>query len=210
MIKFSARALSFVAALVATQPTMAAGAADRLLFEAVNAGSLGGLHEALASGADPNVTFGRFYEEKPLCIATERGKEALLRAMIDAGTRVDFIYEEGDAVSISPLQCAAVNDNLEAFEMLHRAGARIERDFCPSCDTGLSATVLIASFAPARYHIGRYVIENADIDPRDQYMIKRNIEDSRIRKDDPTLPDRAWIVEWLRERGHEVSPAVPE
>ncbi len=41
-------------------------------------------------------------------------------------------------------------------------------------------------------------------------MIKRNIEDSRIRKDDPTLPDRAWIVEWLRERGYEVTPTVPE
>jgi len=27
--------------------------------------------------------------------------------------------------------------------------------------------------------------------------------------DDPTLPDREWIVHWLRERGQKVNPQPP-
>ncbi len=132
-----ARTLAVVAALVAVPPVLADEAADRALLEAVNAGSPGRTcRQSLARGADPNVTFGRFYEQKPLCIATERGKEALLRTMIDAGARVDFVYEEREAVSISPLQCAAVNDNLAAFEMLHQGGRTDPTRLLPELQRG--------------------------------------------------------------------------
>jgi len=203
----------FVAALLAMPlaPQVTANDdAGRALLNAVNNGSIAELRQALAQGANPDVTFGRFYEDKPFCIATETGKEDLLQELINAGARVDFIYEEQDAVSISPLQCAAMNDNLAAFTMLHEAGAQIRRDECPSCDVEYRSTVLLSSFSPLKYDVGRYIIENADVLDREEYMIKRGIENRRIGKNDPTLADRAWIVEWLEERGYEVTPTVPE
>jgi len=189
--------------------TAAAASLDQRLLEAVRDGSLERVNEALALGVDPNTTLGRFYDDKPLCLATEHGREPILKALLDAGADANVLYPKADNASVDPLKCALSNDNLDAFTMLHEAGAELERDLCPACKVAFENTVILSAMGSDSNHILRYLIENTTIDSTEERLIKRSLEKYAAYADDPTLPDREWIVNWLRERGQEVNPQTP-
>ena len=187
----------------------AAANSPQQLLDAVHDGSLERVREVLALGVDPNATLGRFYDDKPLCLATEHGREPILKALLDAGADANVLYPKADNASVDPLKCALSNENLEAFTMLHRAGAELERDLCPHCTAPNPRTVIGSAKGANKHHILRYLIENTTIDSTEERLIKRSLEKYAAYADDPTLPDREWIVNWLRERGQEVNPQTP-
>lgn|GEM_PF-2380666 len=194
--------------LIVSSAAIAASLEQRLL-DAVHDGSLDRVNETLAQGVDPNATLGRLYDEKPLCLATVPGREPILAALLAAGADANVLYPKADNASVDPLKCAVSNENLDAFIMLHEAGAELERDLCPHCTAPFPNTIIDSAMGSDKHHILRYLIENTTVDSSEERVIKMSLEEWSAYADDPTLPDRAWIVNWLRERGQVVEPQPP-
>jgi len=199
----------FASLLAFTSVAGAADVADRALLQAVIDGSPAAVEAALDAGGDPTVALGREYESKTLCRATEPGREAVLEMLLDAGADANVLYERADSLSRDPLTCAAYNNNLEAFRMLHEAGAELERNLCPTCPTDVVRTVFWSATDQDTHHILRYMIENTTIDEGERRLIKLAIEQQATYADDDTLDDRDWVIAWMRERGETIDPRAP-
>ena len=190
--------------------SFASANANKRLLNAVSAGSEDKMHAAIEAGADPNWFGGNRFDQKPLCLATRLGFESMLKALIDAGADPGIVYfPETDVVSADPMSCAAHNRNLNAFRILHEYGADLNKDFCQGCNTAAQHTVLWSALGPERFDIARYIINHIKPTEGQIRVILGVIEKRAVYENDKTLGDREWIAEWLRERGHEVTPREP-
>jgi hypothetical protein len=188
---------------------LATNDADRQLLEAVESGSVTQVKQAIAAGANPDAYFGPRFEEKPMCIATQQGFENVLMALLEAGANANILYPNPDIFSHDPLRCAIHSKNLQAFKLLHEAGAEIDRSLCATCSTEVLRTVLVPALSPDSFDIARYIMTNSEVPASYVRPMKNVINKRAVYADDKTLEDREWIANWLRARGMEVTPREP-
>lgn len=203
-------AISIAALCCSTTNLLANTEANQRLLRAVTDGSLAEVRRALDDGADPNWFGGSRWNTKPLCLATRLGKEEILLTMIDAGADAGLIYfPEADIYSSSAMSCAAHSRNLTALKILHEHGAQLDQNFCKGCSSGARQTALTAAIGKERWDITRYILNHIQPTEGEIRGIHAAVERYIIFDNDKTLDDREWVAEWLRERGHEVTPRAP-
>lgn len=88
-------------------------AADQRLVDAVQAGDEVAVGQALADGADPNVTVGRF-RGSVLAEAARGGRRGIVSLLMDAGARIG----NADPYTPSPLRAAVLEAHTEVVESL--------------------------------------------------------------------------------------------
>jgi ankyrin repeat protein len=92
--------------------------ADQRLVDAVQAGDEVAVGQALAGGADPNVTVGRF-RGAVLAEAARSGRLGIVGLLVDAGARIG----PADPYTASPLRAAVFEAHAEAVQSLVAHGA---------------------------------------------------------------------------------------
>ena len=205
-----AAALLAIAALAAAVRVAGAGASpDERLLDAVTDGSERRVRALLDEGADPNAVLGSLREEKALCVASARDNGRVLDLMLAAGADADVLYERRDILSANPLGCAISYENLDAVKTLVKAGADPMRDLCPSCPTDFATRIIAQASSPRTYDIAWYLINTTTLTEGEIRAVAHSISKFPIPKHDPTLDERALIVDWLRARGVEVEPTEP-
>ena len=201
--------LAFAALAAAVRVAGAGASPDEKLLDAVTDGSERRVRALLDEGADPNAVLGPEREEKALCVATSKGNARVLDLMLAAGADADALYERRDILSANPLSCAISYENLDAVKTLVEAGADPMRDLCPSCPTDFATRVIFKASSPQTYDIAWYLINTTTLTEGEIRAVAHSISRYLIPKHDPTLDERALIVDWLRARGLGVEPTEP-
>ncbi|MEV4500304.1 hypothetical protein AB0J84_32020, partial [Micromonospora arborensis] len=93
-------------------------AADQRLVDAVQAGDVVAVGQALADGADPNVTVGRF-RGSVLAEAARGGRLGIAGLLVNADARIG----PADAYAASPLRAAVLEAHREVVLLLIAHGA---------------------------------------------------------------------------------------
>jgi ankyrin repeat protein len=93
-------------------------AADQRLVESVQAGDEVAARHALADGADPNITAGRF-RGSVLAEAARSGRPGIVGLLVNAGARVG----PADPYTASPLRAAVIEAHADVVQFLVSHGA---------------------------------------------------------------------------------------
>ncbi|MET7394864.1 ankyrin repeat domain-containing protein [Dactylosporangium sp. NPDC005572] len=117
-------------------------AADQRLVEAVRAGDEAAVGRALADGADPDATVGRF-RGSVLAEAARSGRSGIARLLLDRGARVG----PADPHAASPLRAAVIGAHPDVVQSLIARGALAAEPATRS--SVLTEAVSYAAFRPS-------------------------------------------------------------
>lgn len=93
------------------------------LADAIEGGDVAEVRRLLAAGANPNAHYvSRDGDTRPLVLAVEMGGPEMVRALLDAGARVDAKLDDG----YTALGVAVSSENLDMVKLLVEAGANPE------------------------------------------------------------------------------------
>ena len=181
------------------------GEPDVALLRALKNNNLTKFEKLLKSGANPNIVFSR--EDWVMGLATQTNKLAFLKLAIAHGGEVDLInpYDSSNR----PISHALLNGNDEAVKYLVEIGADLNLRDCPKCAEDLQYSPVISAAAFNEYALVYYMIEKkGGLTPLEIKQLSLKIENELIDINSDANQWRMKVVEYLRARGHEVTPKI--
>jgi ankyrin repeat protein len=132
---------------------------DETLFRAMNLRDLEAVKEALANGADVNVT--NDFGDSPLVWAEREGHIETIQLLLDHGAKIDVVADnDGERI----LHRAVVNDHIEIVKLLLATGIDVDA----KNKYGRTALHQAATFD--RIAIAQLLLaNNADVDAKNKY-----------------------------------------
>lgn len=117
-------------------------------FEAaIAAGDATLVRRYLDNGANPNTPLPES-RMPPLFVAVDSDDLAVIRILLDAGARIDAVYQDGSGVVLTSLGYAALKAKRETAMNLLRAGANPARPECSGTSCGNTLTLAAGSDDP--------------------------------------------------------------
>ena len=187
---------------------------DKKLLSAVNKDQYSKFKKLLKKGANPNKIYGKRSKEWVMCAATKKDRLKFLKSALEYGGDINLrnsytTKSTVKAIYSAPILCSIGFHNDEAFDYLLGEGVDVDIIACTECIHekfyGSAVTVAEKSneYRMALELVNRRTTKLTSFELR---SLRLGIENTTINEKSEENAWRWKFVDWLRAKGHEVTP----
>jgi len=182
---------------------------DGDLLRAVLASSPRAVKDALRRGGNPNRIFGPSFSEWAMCAATRKGREDVLKLLLENAGDPSLVNAPASYTREHPLTCALSKGNREAFDILASAGADLALTTCVGCENRRLNSLFFAALTSSNFDIARELLDVMPVSEDELKALARIIETRQTLPGSEHARYTLEFVDYLAERGITAVPPYP-